>query len=285
MRPSTELRADAAARGGTARGELALGVRALRARQWAHFVPLPLAGAPLADLFSGTLSKGHVLWACLGGALCLGWAYGLNAHADRGTDGRRKNPLAGRPTGALALLPALACGPLALLAASQSGGVGPALVSLSAGALYSAGPQLKRRPGVGTLANVAIFAPLLALVGAPRPPGFVGVLAVFTALLLQNQLVHERADEAEDRRAGAYTSAQWLGRAGVARAGRWLALVGSVVALAWLGPSAGLAGAIGLASGAWLIGQAEPASARRRHRALALLTGAAVYALAPGGAG
>ncbi|PCC74377.1 UbiA family prenyltransferase [Nannocystis exedens] len=212
-------------RAGLAR-QLGLGLRALRARQWAHFVPLPLAGAPLGDMLSGTCLIEPVLWGILAGALCLACAYGLNAHADRGTDVPGKNPLVGAEVGAAAMVPALACGLSAMVAAGHSGGPGAAAVSLATGALYSAGPRLKRLPGVGTLANVAIFAPLLALVGTPRTPGFWGMSLVFTALLLQNQLVHERADAGEDRRAGAYTTAQWLGRAGVAAAGRWLALAG-----------------------------------------------------------
>ncbi|MDC0723312.1 UbiA family prenyltransferase [Nannocystis bainbridge] len=261
-----------------------LGLRALRARQWAHFVPLPLAGAPLQDMFSGTCSMGPVLWACVAGALCLASAYGLNAYGDRGSDGRGKNPLVGAQVGGAAVVPALACGLLALVVAGQSGGLGPAAVSLTTGALYSLGPRLKRLPGLGTLANVAIFAPLLGLVGTPRSPGFWGMSLVFTALLLQNQLVHERADEAEDRRARVFTTAQWLGPAGVAAAGRWLALAGSAAAALLLGPWAALCGAAGLVFGAWLIGQVDPAAARRRHRALALATGAVIYALAPGGA-
>jgi len=283
-RPWTE-RASGAPRGappGRA-GELLLGLRALRAGQWVHFVPLPLAGAPLADMLSGTCPLGPVLWACLAGALCLACAYGINAHGDRGSDARGKNPLVGAAVGPAALVPAIACGLLAAVAAARSGGLGPAALSLAAGVLYSAGPRLKRWPGVGSLANVVIFAPLLALVGAPRTPGFWGMLVVFSALLLQNQLVHERADEAEDRRAGAYTTAQWLGRAGVAAAGRWLALAGSLAAAVLLGPAAALCGATGLVLGAWQIGQAEATAARRRHRALALITGAAIYALAPGG--
>ncbi|WAS90335.1 UbiA family prenyltransferase [Nannocystis punicea] len=270
-------------RAGLAR-QLGLGLRALRARQWAHFVPLPLAGAPLGDMLSGTCSLGHVLWGILAGALCLACAYGLNAHGDRGTDAPAKNPLVGAEVGAAAAVPALVCGLLAMVAAGQSGGPLAAGVSLATGALYSVGPRLKRLPAIGTLANVAIFAPLLALIGTPRTPGFWGMSLVFTALLLQNQLVHERADVAEDRRAGAFTTAQWLGRAGVAAAGRWLALAGAIAAAGLLGPRAGPCGAVGLVFGAWLIGQVDPAAARRRHRAVALATGAAIYALA-GGAG
>ncbi|MBZ5711340.1 UbiA family prenyltransferase [Nannocystis pusilla] len=285
-RPWTERASGApgGARPGRA-GQLVLGLRALRAGQWAHFVPLPLAGAPLQDMLSGTCPIGPVLWACLAGALCLACAYGLNAHADRASDGRGKNPLAGAAVGPAALVPAIACGLLAAVAAARSGGLGPAALSLAAGGFYSAGPRLKRWPGVGTLANVAIFAPLLALVGAPRTPGFWGMSAVFAGLLLQNQLVHERADEAEDRRAASYTTAQWLGRAGVAAAGRGLALAGSLAAALLLGPWAALCGAAGLVVGAGQIGRADAAAARRRHRTLALVTGAAIYALTPGGAG
>lgn len=265
---------------------LALGAAALRVRQWLHFVPLPLAGVPVVGLVSGACPKGPVLWACIAGALCLGCAYGINAHADRATDrSRRKNPLAGAPGSGWALAPALLCGALALVAASMSGGLAAAAGSVLAGVVYSVGPRIKRWPVVGSLANVAIFAPLLLLVGGPRPDGFVGTCAVFTALLLQNQLLHERADVVEDRRAGARTTAQVLGRAGVRRAGQALAGLGGLAAAATLGWPGATAGTIGLAFGACLMGQDDAAAARRRHRALAMVTGALVYALAQGGGG
>lgn len=271
---------------GVRRGGALLGLRALRARQWLHFVPLPLAGVPAFGLVTGTCPLGPVLWACLAAALCLGWAYGLNALADRATDrSRRKNPLVGAAVGPWAAAPALLCGALAPAAAGQSGGSGAAALSLAAGALYSVGPRLKRRPVVGSLVNAAIFAPLLALVGGPRPSGFWGISAVFAALLLQNQLVHERADEDEDRRAGAYTTARALGRAGVRRAGVALALAGALAALPGGLGWGWAAGASGLALGAWLTGQADAARARRVHRWVAALAGAAMYALGQGGAG
>ena len=181
--------------------------------------------------------------------------------------------------------PALACGGLALAAAVPSGGVAAAAVSVVAGAVYSAGPRIKRWPVIGSLANVAIFAPLLLLVGGARSAGFWGMFVVFAALLLQNQLIHERADAAEDRRAGVRTSAQVLGDAGVAAAGRVLAGVGGATAVMWLAWPAALAALGGLALGAWLMGKAEPAAARRRHRAVALATGAIVYAVVQGGGG
>jgi 4-hydroxybenzoate polyprenyltransferase len=263
---------------------LALGGRALRVRQWLHFVPLPLAGAP--GLVSGACPKGPVLWACLAGALCLGCAYGINAHADRATDAsRRKNPLVGVTASGWALAPALACGGLALAAAVPSGGVAAAAVSVVAGVVYSVGPRIKRWPVIGSLANVAIFAPLLLLVGGARPYGFWGMFVVFAALLLQNQLLHERADAAEDRRAGVRTSAQVLGDAGVPAVGRGLAGLGAAAAVMWLAWPGALAAIVGLALGAWLMGQAEPARARRRHRAVALATGAIVYAVVQGGGG
>lgn len=264
-------------------GGLRLGLRALRLRQWLHFVALPLAGVPAFGLVTGACPIGPVLWACLAAALCLAWAYGINAHADRATDrSPRKNPLAGAAVGPAAWLPTALCGMLALPAAALCGGLVAAALSLAAGAVYSVGPRLKRVPVVGALVNAAIFAPLMALVGGPRPPGFWGISLVFAALLLQNQLLHERADADEDRRAGARTTARLLGRAGVARAGRGLALVGGLASRA-LGAGPGwLAGAIGLAFGAWLTGHADAARARRIHRWVSLLAGAATYALAQG---
>lgn len=263
---------------------LALGLQALRARQWLHFLPLPLAGISLFGLVSGSCPLTPVLWAIVAGGLGLGHAYGLNAYCERATDRPgRKNPLAGARVGRLALAPVLLCGALSLVAAGRCGGLGPAAICVAAGGLYSAGPRLKRWPLVGTLTNAAIFAPLLALVGGPRPPGFAGMSAVFVALLLQNQLLHERADADEDRRAGARTTAMLLGPAGLRRALGGLGLVGALAAWPGAAPASWAAGTLGLAFGAACFGRGEAATERRRHRAVALLAGAAMWALAQGG--
>lgn len=260
--------------------DLALGLRALRAPQWLHFLPLPLAGTSPLGLVSGTCSFGPLLWGLAAAAFGLAHAYGLNAYVERGSDRPGpKNPLVGARPGPLAAAPALLCGGLCLLAGWRSGGLPAAALCVGAGLLYSAGPRLKRRPWLGTLTNAALFAPLLALVGGPAPPDLPGLQLLFVALLLQNQLLHERADLDEDRRAGARTTAALLGPGGTRRALAALALLGGALAWPRCSAAAWTAGALGLVLGAALAGHPDPARARRLHRALALLAGAAAWAL------
>jgi len=114
-------------------------------------------------------------------ALALAFSYGLNAVHDRATDrSTAKNPLAGEVElfpGTMALMWASAAG--ALLAAMPGGvrPVGCTLLSLFAGAVYSAGPRLKGWPVIGTVLNVGIFLPLMWVAG---PSDLRGVLLPIT---------------------------------------------------------------------------------------------------------
>jgi 4-hydroxybenzoate polyprenyltransferase len=167
----------------------------------------------------------------------------------------------------------------ALIVAGSLGGVGLAAIasSIAAGTVYSAGPRLKRFPGVGLLVNHAIFVPLLF--AAARAPAHLGILApVFALLLTQNQLLHEEADLAEDEAAGTRTTARWLGPFGVRLA---LAALAGGVAVAALAAET-LAGAAvcvvgSLATAA--IGLARRPATRRRqvHRSLAATVGVALF--------
>jgi 4-hydroxybenzoate polyprenyltransferase len=92
--------------------------------------------------------------------------------------------------------------------------------------LYSTGPRLKAIPVVGSLMNVGIFTPVLyvGMHNASLPPDFARVALAFSALLLQNQLIHEAADQVEDRGGGVRTTWLTLGP-------RWTALFAGVVGL------------------------------------------------------
>ena len=252
---------------------------ALRCRQWLHFALLPLAG----QLGAGSRLFGGIAVA----ALCLAFAYGVNGVSDRATDlDPRKNPLAGldRYDPSVRLLLAL-CAAAALGGATVLGrqSLAAAFSSLLAGALYSAGPRVKRFPFVCTLSNVVIFAPLLWLAlppdGAPR--GFALMVASFVTLLVQNQLLHECADATEDARAGVLTTARLLGERTTRRVVIALGAVGALL-LAPLSPSTiGVAiAALGLLAATAVALPAGLAASRRRvlHRQLAMLAGAALYA-------
>lgn len=258
----------------------ALGV--LRARQWLHFAPLPLVGL---ELRAGALPRGAlgVAAACL----ALGYAYGVNALADRGSDvSVTKNPLAGErvvPPGASLVVAAAALG--AIFLSFGLGGRAPWLVlaSLAAGTVYSVGPRLKALPVLGTLVNLAIFAPLLGFASGPgsAPPGAAVISVTFVGALLQSQLLHEAADSAEDAAGGVLTTARWLGPAKT-----------RVVVAAVAAPFAALAAALAPSSlSAWIAvlvlasgAVAAPlerdwASARRLHRYLAMAGGGLLFLL------
>ncbi|MCG3172272.1 MAG: hypothetical protein GMKNLPBB_00420 [Myxococcota bacterium] len=199
------------------------------------------------------------LWPPLRGAIisfcCLGFAYLINNWADRTLDSSAEKNLlavrtvrAGAIRNALSIMAALA---LALAWNSPQPVFIATLISLTGGFLYSQRPRLKAFPVAGTLTNVAIFAPLLAMgLNRPRMPEGLWILtAIFSGLIVQNQLIHEGADEDDDRRGGArttfvrfgHTATLWLGAA---------AALGSALAAArwnWL-----LAGGIAAVSGAWI---------------------------------
>ena len=219
----------------------------MRVRHWAHFLLLPLAGfdpfGPLVDE-ALSLARGSIIAVCV-----LAYGYLLNGLSDRALDrAASKNPFVGaRGGGAHLALPYAALFILSLLALSLAWR-GPlsvliaTLAALAAGTLYSVGPRLKVVPVIGTLMNVACFAPLL-FVGLGRSglaPALLSLAVCFVGLLVQNQLIHEAADAREDRAASVRTTfvtygprvAGWLAFASaiVATAGAW-SLLGALAAL------------------------------------------------------
>jgi 4-hydroxybenzoate polyprenyltransferase len=245
-------------------------IAALRARQWAHFVVLPLASAGGA----GRLAVGFAL-----AATALAYAYGLNAISDRATDlDARKNPLAGvaATPGAVLILVA-GCALVALGLALFVGAAPLVGVSLVASTVYSAGS--KRVPAIGSLLNVAIFAPLLFL-GGGAPPW--PIVSTFAVLLLQNQLLHECADAVEDAAAAAHTTARAIGARSAVALAATLGAGGVAAAFAlaagwtaWLAALASLAGAL-----VAVAGPRDFAARRVAHRWVALTVGALLFAVA-----
>ncbi len=262
---------------------------ALRARDWWYF-----AGLPLSALVDETrrvhASVSRILLSLLAAAACLAFAYGLNGITDRALDSdSAKNVLAGasevsRETvillAACVLVALAACATLELRAWAVA-------ASLLAGGVYSAGPRLKRWPFVGTLTNLAIFVPLPFFTAALPPSAEHALLvATFTLLLGQSQLVHELADAADDARGDVRTTAVVVGHAGR----RWLALV--------LGPLGGAAlfflearseaawlGFVAVCFGSAFLFVATPTTAARarvRHRWYSLIVGAALFGLIVG---
>lgn len=247
----------------------------LRAPQWAHFALLPLAAA------ERTSSLPVVATAVLAGAASLAYAYALNAIADRATDSKEKNPLAGRatvPDAARGVTVAAAV--VAVVAAAPLGAIALGLVgvSLFAGTIYSVGPRWKAVPVLGVVANTAIFAPLLGLVG--HGPRLGPLAAIFVGLLVQSQLLHELADAAEDARGGVRTTAQALGPRATRGAALGAGLLSAVVAVG-LAPSVGVrlaAGVAAIAATVLAVSVAAPDRARALHRRAALATGAILLA-------
>ncbi len=270
--------------------------RGLRVRDWAHFVVLPLAAAPLRSPDAAAaigLARGMGI-----AALLLAYGYLLNGLADRGLDrDPAKNPFSQASTKAIdalaALAFALALGALGLAAAGGPVPVAAASTSIAAGWLYSAGPRLKRLPIVGTLLNVACFAPLL-FVGAGRtlPPATALLTLAFTGLLLENQLLHEAADARDDAAAQVRTTFLALGARGAAALAAFAGtLPAAAIGLAWPGAiGACVAGATALVfvvvvPRALARHGADPrrmARARLLHRAAGVALGALLFAVAGG---
>jgi len=233
----------------------------VRARQWIHFIVLPLAG-------------GIELFPLVMAAALLSYAYGLNAISDRATDlDERKNPLAGVADCRAALVVVLAAGGAAFGMSLLFSPIVRAAVaiSLASATVYSVGPRAKRVPVVGTLTNLGIFAPLLWL-GRERPLGI--EMVAFAVLLLQNQLLHERADTAEDQAAGVRSTAAALGARGTVFAILALGIVGIAGSIAL----SSLGGAIGIVFASTLPLAFEAESEQRlAHRWIAFLAGAAIF--------
>ena len=269
------------------RARLAVALASLRTPQWLHFCALPLAGLGGVAQLIGPAQWPRVLAGCVIAGGCLGCAYGINAVAERRTDlCAGKNPLVVAPELAalatacallaslLALALAVILGPWALLACG---------VSLGCGVAYSGAG--KRVPVLGLLLNTGIFAPLMAVLLVPgaTPPSWAHELALFTLLLTQNQLIHELADAAEDRAAGARTTARLLGVRGTVRAAIVAGLVIPLasLALAPTRPQALLGSALAAVTTAIVYAaRGDPARARVAHRATACLGGALLWLLA-----
>jgi 4-hydroxybenzoate polyprenyltransferase len=258
--------------------------RILRTRDWLRFAVLPWAAIDGAALQAPgpTGTRLAVATACAG--LALAYAYGLNTLADRGSDrSLTKNPLAGvGPLPADALLCVTLAGALALGASLWLGplAIAATAASLAGATLYSVGPRCKALPVAGLLANTGIFVPLLGLaIRPPLPAGFALLATTFAVLLVQNQLLHELAERAEDAGAGDVTTARLLGERGTRRAVATLGVMGSGLALALAGvtPRAGIAMALCVA--ATVVGLRPGATARQRvqHRHFCMVGGAALF--------
>lgn len=256
---------------------------ALRARQWWHFLGLPLVALDVGGLAGAEVWRVPV--AALVAGCCLAVAYAINAVCERFTDrAPGKNPLVVRPELAGAVL--RRCGVVAMVGVSGAlwlGGWAPwaVLVSLVAGVVYSASAWGKRAPVLGLLGNTLIFAPLMLLL---HPGGELGAeggveAGLFVVLLAQNQLLHERADVEEDAAAGAWTTGRWLGARGTERVVGGLGVIGVFVAMMAEGVGAQVAGGVGVIGatcvGLWM----RPVAARRWHRWWALVGGGLVFLL------
>lgn len=267
-------------------GVVSTWLRRTRVRQWVHFLALPLAGwVPSMPWREAGLALGRgVLTAfCL-----LAFGYLVNGVSDRHMDDPSKDPLPEEGLAGASLLLSLLAGlALGLAALGPRVALLAAGICLVSGALYSIGPRLKAYPILGTLLNATNFAPLL-FVGTSRegpPPGSGWLTLSFVGLLLQNQLVHEAADTAEDARGKLVTTARLLGPA---RAGYAAALLGVIVpGLLALGGHLALAAVTALVfvvAFPVLLARrgGEPASmqrARRAHRWASLAAGALLFAL------
>jgi len=275
-----------------ARASAALGraFAALRASQWVHFALLPLAVtvAPTGRRVDApTLGL-----ATLAAAGCLAYAYGLNAWADRLTDRCVvKNPLVGARPSRLVTVVIAGSALLALSLGVLLGwtSLAAATTSLAFATVYSVGPRLKAMPVLGTLANGALFVPLLVLGSPAGEPLRVHPTLVFSFLVLltQNQLAHEVADLAEDAAAAVTTTARWLGPTAARRCGFALGALGACALLVGGGPLATVAAVVVLVGGLFILNRrtADPAAVRRWHRWYALASGAGLFLMALGQAG
>lgn len=210
-------------------------IDALRPLQWLHFTVLPCAcfdrSLPLLESLPA-LGRGFLL-----GATVLGWGYLLNAISDRHLDrSESKNPFV-RDHGPFRLHYVLAvlmpCFAVTLAASASSLVLAATLTCVVSGTMYSVGPRLKGYPVVCTLLNLGCFAPLMlmGLAGEDVSPAQWALVATFSALLLQNQLLHEAADAKEDRDGGLQTTFGLLGPRGVVLA---TAVTGAgVLAASW----------------------------------------------------
>jgi 4-hydroxybenzoate polyprenyltransferase len=267
-------------------------VASLRVGQWAHFGLLPLATFdPFADWSMQVLPAARGVAT----ALCvLAFGYLANALGDRRHDhDPAKNPFVRRSPrlGHYLLVAGLASAGLVISAFGPWLAFVATLVAVVSGLVYSLGPRLKRLPLVGTGLNAACFTPLLFVgIGSTgAEPRHVALAMLFVGLLLQNQLLHEAADEGEDREAGVRTTWIALGRATTA----WLAAAIGVVILLLSLHLVALRGAPWILVAhalpyCWIFprvlarSRLTPVAAgrwRRRHRVAAGASGALLYAI------
>lgn len=216
---------------GSVVGEL---LRLYRVRDWFHFLVLPFATfdaqAPLTPTFIA-IARGMALTFTI-----LSFGYLLNCVTDRTMDlDARKNRLIFpgfiEPRYSLAILLVAS---LALAAFSPVPAQISSLLCLTCLYVYSSGPRLKSVPIVGSLVNVGNFAPLLFVgmsYNTQLPEDFAYVVWAFSGLLLQNQLIHEAADQVEDRAGNVHTTWLTLGP-------RWTALLAAAAALGASGTAA-----------------------------------------------
>ncbi len=262
----------------------------LRFRQWIHFALLPLASFDASDAnhFASPLpAVPRAIAAVLAASGALSYAYGINAIADRRSDDMNgKNPLAGMSTlpieiYAMVVLAALFALALGLWLGRISFFL--ALLSVAAGTVYSAGPRMKSKPFLGLIFNTLIFVPLLGLglSDSKYPLGFTAISITFTALLIQNQLLHECADTPEDARAQNLTTARFLGERNTRGLAFISALAGILLSYAF-SPGAALfwACCLSLGAGTWIsVMIRNPRTARSLHKMIALITGSILFAL------
>jgi 4-hydroxybenzoate polyprenyltransferase len=172
----------------------------IRLRYWLHFLVLPFAGVSFSLV-------DRAQWLSLLRGVCISFAvltfgYLLNSVADREMDldpeksvlrGEQKNYRVELMVWVFIALVLSLMGPWLVVLCTA--------LCIGCGWIYSVGPRLKAKPLIGTLLNVGNFAPLL-FVGIHRVPGpsaLPWIAGLFSALLLQNQLLHEAADAEEDR--------------------------------------------------------------------------------------
>lgn len=209
----------------------------IRLRDWAHFLALPLAGVDprtSAAVYVPAVGRGVAIAFSI-----LAFGYLLNSIADRNMDvGGAKNSL---PRSGLGPHRAAVVGFAAIAVALSALGPWPVVVAtlacVASGWIYSSGPRFKAVPVLGSALNVVNFAPLLfvGLATPTLPPTLGLLLAAFSPLLLQNQLLHEAADAEEDRDGNIETTFVRLGSHLTAALAVACGL-GATAAVATLGP-------------------------------------------------
>jgi len=270
-------------------GAVAAWLQRVRLRHWIHFLPAPLA------TFDPHAPSGSALFAAGRGVASaftiLAFGFLLNSVSDRQMDrDARKNPFVDPAAGEHRYsLAALLVVSLILATLSPWPAQLATLMCLLLGYVYSMGPRLKAIPIAGSLVNVGGFALLLFLGmrDTTLPPRFGYVVLVFASLLLQNQLIHEAADQLEDRAGGVETTWLTLGS-------RWTGVIAAFSGLAATFATTCLVPAIPLAAVVVLVGTAfavafplllawrgqesnQAALLRVTHRWCAVLLGAGLF--------